>query len=31
VTVEPGDHDVALRVGLAGVTVRTFDQSVTFA
>ncbi len=29
-TVEPGDHDVALRVGLAGVTERTFHQPVTF-
>lgn len=30
VAVEPGDHDVALQVGLAGVTERTFDQSVAF-
>jgi hypothetical protein len=31
VAVEPGDHVVALRVGLAGVTERTFDRSVAFA
>ena len=30
VAVAPGDHDVALQVGLAGVTERTFDQSVRF-
>jgi hypothetical protein len=31
VAVEPGDHHVGLTVGLAGVTERTFDQSVPFA
>jgi creatinine amidohydrolase len=30
VAVEPGDHDVALQVGLGGVTERTFHQSVAF-
>ena len=30
VAVAPGDHGVALQVGLAGVTERTFHQSVAF-
>jgi creatinine amidohydrolase len=31
VAVEPGTHEVALRVGLAGVMETTFDQPVAFA